>query len=444
MNSYARAQELQYQGQYAEAMAEYRRALTHDPELGRGYAGLAALLVNQGEREQAEAQFEQALARVDRMSEREKLRTRGAYYLFRRDAAKAVEQFRGLVEQYPADTAGHANLALAYFYAGDMARAMEGGRRAVEIYPSNVPQRNNVALYALYAGDFETAEKEARAVLAMNAGFEKAWLALALAQLGAGQIAEARATYERLGALGPRGASFASTGLADLALYEGRPREAVPLLESGVAGDLAQNNAGAAAHKSAVLAGALLQLGRTREALAAAEKAAAGSRQESVLVPVGRVYLAVGQEAVALKLTSELGARWQPAPQAYARLLEGEAELRRKRPREALRLFLESQKLADTWLGRFDLGLAYLDLGAFPEAHTELDACLKRRGEAAAVFLDDVPSFRYLPPVHYYLGRAQQELKSPQAAASYQLFLQVKARGDDPLAPDARARLGGR
>ena len=441
MNSYARAQELQYQGQYAQAMAEYRQAVAHDPEFGRAYAGLAALLANQGERDQAEAQFEHALARVDRMSEREKLRTRGGYYLFRRDAARAAEQYSALVKQYPADTAGHANLAFAHFYGGDMARAMEEGRRAVAIYPSNVPQRNNVALYALYAGDFATAEKESRAVLALNPTFEKGWVALALAQLGSAQVAEARASWDKLRAVGPRGASFAALGLADLALYEGRPAEAVPLLQAGIAGDAAQNNAGAAAQKSAVLAEALLQLGRTREALAAADQAAADSRQESVLVPVARVYLAGGREASALKLASVLGANWQAAPQAYGKLVEGEAQLRRKQPREALRLFQEAQKLSDTWLGRFLLGRAYLDLGAFPEAHADFDVCLKRRGEAAAAFLDDVPSFRYLPPVYYYLGRAQQEMKSAQAPDSFKLFLDTKARGDDPLAADARSRL---
>jgi hypothetical protein len=33
---------------------------------------------------------------------------------------------------------------------------------------------------------------------------------------------------------------------------------------------------------------------------------------------------------------------------------------------------------------------------------------MKRRGEATAVFLDEVPSYRYLPPVYYYLGRARR------------------------------------
>jgi tetratricopeptide (TPR) repeat protein len=444
MNSYARAQELQWEGKYAEAMAQYRQAISQDADMGRAYAGMAALLTNLGERDQAERIYQQALSRVDRMTEREKYRTRGGYYLSRRDADKAIQEYTALVKQFPADRAGHANLALAYFYSGDMARAMEEGRRAVDIFPRNVPQRNNVALYALYAGDFDTAEKEARAALELNRAYEKAWVTLAMSQLGRRKVDEARATYERLRGIGPRGASFAAVGLADLSLYEGRPQEAVGMLRAGIQADESQNNTAAAAHKSATLAAVLQQLGHSRDALAAAEQALAGSHQENVVVPVARMYLAAGQDALALKLAADLGAGWQPAPQAYAKILEGEAQLRRKRPREALRLMQEAQKIADTWLGRYNLGLAYLELGAFAEAHSEFETCLKRRGEAAAVFLDDVPSFRYLPPVYYYLGRAQEELKSPQATESYKLFLDIKARGDDPLAADARARLAKR
>jgi eukaryotic-like serine/threonine-protein kinase len=441
MSAYSRGQELAYQGRSDEAMAEYRKAIAHDADLGRGYAGLAVLLANLGEREQAEREFQAALSRLDRMTDREKYRTRGAYYLLRQEHVKAAEEFEALVREYPADTAGHANLALAYFYAGDMARALEQGRRAVEIHPRHVVQRNNVALYALYAGDFEAADKEARAVLELNPAFEKAWLALALAQVGRDQLGPARDTYEKLRQVSPRGASFASLGLADLALYEGRPEAARPLLEAGIEADVAQGNATAAAHKRAALAAVLLQLDRGREALAAAEAAQAASRREGVLVPVARVYLEAGRETPALGLASELSKQWQSAPQAYGRLIEGEARLRRGRAREALDLFQQAQKVSDTWLGRLDLGLAYLALGAHAEAHSEFEACLKRRGEAAAVFLDDLPSFRYLPPVHYYLGRAQEELHSPQASESYRRFLAIRSSAADALAADARRRL---
>ena len=446
MNSYARAQELYPLGKYDEAIAEYRKAIAQDPTFGRAYTGLAVQLANLGQREEAEKYFQMALARIDQMSEREKHRTIGVYYLNKGNYEKAIEEFSALVKDYPADTAGHGHLALAYFFSGDMKRAYEEGRHGLEIYPKNLLQRNNVALYAMYAGDFDTAEREAGAVLEQNPKFEKAYLTVALSQAARGQLEQAAQTYRRLETVSARGVSLAASGLADLALYEGRPADAASILEKSIAGDIGNKNAAAAAYKAAVLAQAQLMRGQKAPALAAADQAAAGSQQESVLYLAAHAYLEGGHEAKALRLASEMGGRLQRPPQAYARLIEGEAQRGRGRPREAIALFEEARKQSDTWLGRFNVGRAYLEAGAFAEAYPELEACLKRKGEAAAVFLDDVPSLRFLPQVYYYLGRAQEGLKSPRATESFKTFLTMKEKGDgsDPLVADARRRLQGR
>ena len=44
--------------------------------------------------------------------------------------------------------------------------------------------------------------------------------------------------------------------------------------------------------------------------------------------------------------------------------------------------------IADSWLARFDLARAYVDAGAFTDASTELETCLKRRGEATDIYID--------------------------------------------------------
>ncbi len=107
-----------------------------------------------------------------------------------------------------------------------------------------------------------------------------------------------------------------------------------------------------------------------------------------------------------------------------------------------MNVFQQAQKIGDTWLGHFDLGRAYLDGGAFTEASSEFDVCLKRRGEATSIFLDDVPSYHYLPAVYYYQGRAREGLKSPGAAESYKTFLGMKEKGaGDPLVAESRKRL---
>ena len=97
----------------------------------------------------------------------------------------------------------------------------------------------------------------------------------------------------------------------------------------------------------------------------------------------------------------------------------------------------------DTWLGRFAKGQAYLEAEAYTEAYSEFEKCVKRRGEAMSVFLNDVPTFRYLDSLYYFLGRAQEGLNSPAAEGSYQKFLKIKENADPghPLVTDAKNRL---
>jgi hypothetical protein len=93
-------------------------------------------------------------------------------------------------------------------------------------------------------------------------------------------------------------------------------------------------------------------------------------------------------------------------------------------------------------MGRLLLGRAYLEVEAYLEADAGFEAALKRRGEATALFLDEVPSYRLFPPVYYYLGRVLEGLGSPAAAEHYAEFLALKqADESDPLVADARARL---
>jgi tetratricopeptide (TPR) repeat protein/predicted Ser/Thr protein kinase len=440
-HAYAMGQDLQQAGKWDEAKTAYNAAVGLDPNLGRAYAGLAAMDANLGKRQEAEKNYQAAMSRIDRMTDREKYRTRSGYYLLMRNQPKAIEELTALVKQYPSDTAGHANLALAYFYQRDMTKALEEQKRAIEIMPQSVQQRSNLSLYALYAGDFDAAANEAQEVLKENPKFEVGMRTLALAKLGGGHLEEAQKEYERLKEMSPRGASMAATGLADVALYEGRLGDAVGILKKGIADDVAAKENESAVYKQATLAQTQMALNKTGEAMAMAASAA-GSKDEGILYRAAQVYLTAGQEARALQLVAPLGQRLETEPQIYARLIAGEAQLKKGNAREALNVFQEAQKLGDTWIGHYDLGRAYLDAGAFTEASSEFDVCLKRRGEAASIFLDDVPSYHYLPAVYYYQGRAGEGLKSAGAAESYRAFLAIKEKGSgDPLVADARKRL---
>ncbi|MBZ5631002.1 MAG: protein kinase, partial [Acidobacteriia bacterium] len=396
-HEYALAQDLQWAGNWGEAAQHYKRAIELDPNMGRAYAGLAAAAINTGRRSEAEKYYQSAMALVGRMSDREKYRTRGGYYLTVREPQKAIEEYSALVKQYPADASAYGNLALAYFYMRDMQKAMQEGRHSVEVSPKNLLQRDNLALYAVYAGDFATGAHEAQAVIEQNPSFTLAYNSLAMAQMGSGQVANADQTYQKLEGLNARGASMASLGRADIALFHGRAEDAIPLLEKGIAADSANQDKDGTAIKYIVLAQAHLLAGRAAAAQAAADKAVALVKEESVLYSAGQVYLETGQLAKASQLAAQLASRVEPEPQIYGKLLEGETSLKRKDPRLAIQLLQAAQKITDTWLGHYDLGRAYLDAGMFTEADSEFELCLRRKGEASAVFLDDVPTFRIVP-----------------------------------------------
>ncbi len=436
-HEYALGQDLLYSGKFDDAARHYEQAIKLDPDLGRAYAGLAIDYANMGRKGDAENYYKLAMSHIDRMTDREKYRTRSGYYLMTRNNARAIEELNQLVKQYPADMAGLNNLPIAYFYSRDMARALEESQRAIAVYPKNYVARNNAALYAMYAGDFPTAIKQAQTVLAMNPSYVKAYVAIALSQLGQNDIAAATETYRKMASLSASGQSTATIGLADVALYEGRSADAVKLLKDGVERDRAEKRTDAANRKLATLADV------TGNVAAAEQVLATGTHDEHTLYTTAHALLQGGKSDRALAVASRLDSEIESELQHYGKLIEGEALLQAGKAREALTRFEDARRIADSWLARFDRGRAYLELGAFTEADADFEVCAKRRGEAAAIFLDDVPTFHYFPPVHYYLGRAREGLGSASAAESYKQFLAIRSKGDgDPLVADARRRLG--
>ena len=443
MNAYAKAQELDDLGKPDEAIQWFQRALDYDPNFGRAYAILAVISYNRGQYQEARNYFQEAMKRIDQMTDREKYRTRGIYYLMIRNFKKAIEEYSALLVQFPGDYAAHANLALAYFFARNMPKAVEEGRLDIEYNPQSINGRYNLSWYALGDGDFPSAEAETRKVLEIRPEFAEAYVTLALSQLAQDRIVEATETYHKLKTVDSFGTSVAGTGLADLAIYEGRLKDSITIIEKGIEFDLENELTYNAADKCIMLALVLLNQGKHGQAIKAIERACETNRNDDVLFSAARIYLEAGQTEKVRTLAGELNKKIEPEPLVYAKLIGGEMSIARGDMANAISLFQEAQEILDTWLGRFLLGRAYLEAKAYTEAYSEFELCIKRRGEAASVFLNDLPSSRYLPPVYYYLGRAQEGLGSDAASESFQKFLKIKENADgDWMVDDARKRLG--
>ena len=452
---YSAAQNLAAGGRHEEAIALYKRAIEQDPSFGRAYSGWALSAGRLGRKEESLEQWKKALGLLERMSERERYRTQATYFSsVMRNYEKAEENNTALVQKYPADGMAHNNLAVVHFNLLNFEKARDEGQKAVELYPNTALFRYNLALYAMYVGDLDMAEREAKAALEINPQTFKAYLALAMAKLARGDAKAAQEIYDQARQSGGRGISLASIGSADLAMYQGRYRDAVPLLTEGAAADEAAKNTDGAALKFAALAEAHIALGNKPAALTAANRALKLSRAPAVMVPAARVLTAVGKENEARALATELENQLQPVNRAYGKLIVGEIALHHGRLADAVDAFQAGQQFVDYsarpqggnkgyWQLRYDLGVAYVRAEHYAEALSEFEACVKRQGEATAVFMDDVPTYRYVVALPYWMGRAQEGVQQKAAAqTNYKKFLELRPdTKKDPLAADATARL---
>ncbi len=440
--AYVLGGELASAGNFAEAITQYQDAVQRDPNFGRAYSGWAVAATRAGRPDEGEELYKKALTLLERMTEREKFRTLGAYYAGpAANYEQAVESYKELVAKYPSDGPGLNNLAVAYFRLLNFKRASEQGRKATEIYPKSLNYRANLALYAMYASEFETAAKEAKEAIALGA-FDKAYLPIAIAALVAGKPDEALAAYADMAKVSARGASIASMGRADLAMYQGRYADARAEVVSGASSDEAEKLQAPRALKLVALAEIAVATG-SKDAASLLNQALALSKADAVVAPAGRMFAAIGRAETARGLAADLEKQVQKRSRALGGVIHGELALLAKKPVEAIDAVTAARGLADLWLVRFTLGRAYVEAGKYAEAIAELEACEKRIGEASDVFLDDWPTFRYTAPLKYWLARAQDGLGiTGSAAKNYQAYLDLRGavRGDT-LAADARKRL---
>src|SRR5260370_18874063 len=144
-----------------------------------------------------------------------------------------------------------------------------------------------------------------------------------------------------------------------------------------------------------------------------AEEALDNSETVQVRFLAGRIFAESGEIAKEQKLAASLGSESRAEPQAYGKIVEGKLALMQGESRQAIKAFTEANNLLDTWIGRFELGRAYLEADLYVEADSEFDRCIKRRGEALEPLTDNVPTYRYFPLAYYHQVRVRDGLNTP-------------------------------
>ena len=440
VKAYSQAQEQAYAGNYEKASGLYRQTIQLDPDFGRAYAGLGVVYRNLGDQAESERYFQAAFERLNRMTDREKLRTQGAYFLSKGDNDQAIETYSELTRKYPADTAGHANLSVAYLRVRNTEAALRQGKKAIEIYPGNVGQINNVASYAICAGKFDEGRQFADRARKLNPNYAKAHMTTALAALLLGEPAKGAAAYRELEKIAAPGPALAVQGLSDLAIVEGRFSEAVTMLEQSMAAEKDASPASLSVRQT-LLAIALVAAGQFAPALVPLDKAAAVVRDQGQLALIGHLYARAKAPAKATALAAKLAGGDTKQAKAYAALLRAEAALATNDPAAAITLFRESAQLLDTWLAHLGLGRCYLQKQQGIEATAEFIKCENRRGEAAWLIVEDVPTYGLYPGALYDSARARESSGDRAGAKqAYEQYLKYRAQATDPMTAMARER----
>jgi serine/threonine protein kinase/tetratricopeptide (TPR) repeat protein len=437
---FATALEASSNNRFEEARESLLKAVELDPRFGIGYQSLAVVSRNLGRMEDAQAHIKEAFRHIDDMTERERYNTRGMFSRLTGDYQQCVKEYGELIARYAADVVGRNQLALCLTKLRRPREAVDEVRRLVQLLPNLILFRTNLSYYASYASDFPTAEQEA---LAIQAPDRFATQALAFAVLGQGRIDEAKSTYERLVSFGPQGASMAASGLGDIAAYEGRFADAARILQEGAARDVKEGYGERAGAKFAALAQVYLYQQNHRAAVEAAEQALMHGRTVPIRFLAARTFVETNNLEQARREAKVLASGLETEPQAYAKIIDGVIALKAGDARQAIALLQDANKQFDTWIGHFDLGRAYLEVeGAETRADSEFDDCLKRRGEAISLFLDEEPTYAYLPMVYYYQGLGREKIGTTGYRDSYRQYLQIRGNStEDRLLQDIRNRV---
>ena len=238
---------------------------------------------------------------------------KGRFYWAKRTQdglARSMQYFREAIECDPSYALAHAGLAEAYipqaFYchvapSEAFPRARRAAQRAIEIDPDLAEARAVfTAVRAWYDGDLRGAEQEARAAIARNPNYPRAYQALAECLTVQGRFEEALAEIKRGVELDPV-ALYINAAVAMAHYYAGR-------FDAALAQAQATLDMDASFYPAQLFLGlACQQAGRRSEAIAAFERASDLSQRSTMTVSgLGAALASDGRITEAAAILSEL------------------------------------------------------------------------------------------------------------------------------------------
>ncbi|MGE0552110.1 MAG: tetratricopeptide repeat protein [Gemmatimonadales bacterium] len=447
LTAYSQGAEAWRRGEFTLAQDYWQRAVTLDTGFAMAMGSLGAFHYYHHNREQGERYFRDALARLGRLTEWERLNLEEGYASWRGDQDSALALSRTIAETFPRASTFY-NAGTVLLQAGRCAEALEVLEQARRLDPTRVNTHINLATCHKQLARYERARDAYLAAGQLDSTIlysNNVNLEFAGASVLTGRLAEAESTLIRMTARpGMSNQALGFRGLGYLAYWRG---------QISLASEFFRRAAGLSRQQRA--AGSLLR----NLALVAASRRAAGDQAgvaqtlrqiDSVAaqpgLPPGFLTLAVephaaeGHGAGVRALLAEMRSRADPRngdDSVQVLYAVGALALVEGRPAEAVAAFDQAARFGFPTLLGYRRALALERLGRLDSARIVLGAIVATPMFGSENQIAWTQALIDLGELEERLGRTEQ------AAATYRRVLDQWSAGDPGL-PDlvrARARL---
>jgi len=156
---FSEAEKCYYSGDYRKAILIGEKAIEIDPEFATAYYGLAWCYWTMKYNAEASKYFQMAMKLIDRISERERLRIQGDFYVQLEKYDEAIEVYKKLLELYPEDWIGNNSLGILYNNLEEWDKAIERLEVNVKNKVENPYSYENIAWAYRAKGMYEKTEE---------------------------------------------------------------------------------------------------------------------------------------------------------------------------------------------------------------------------------------------------------------------------------------------
>lgn len=405
LKNYSDGKQRLYDGKTEDAVRYFEQALELDPAfaMAREYLGISYNILNDFER--SENNYLLATRLTQHVTERERLKIFGDYYLQIKDFSKAISYLKTLCEEYPSDVPAHINLGQAYLSEYRFQEAVSETKTALALQ-SSVSTLNNLAEIHFLAGDTAESMHITNDVLREHPHESRALYNMARCHLVRREYSEALRYFNTLLETGGNAESRARTGLADLAIAQGHYSEAESQLARGIDLDRRVDNQFSVSMKTLALASAYYDHGKRDKFAAAMGELAGSSQSPSVLFLAGCLYAEAHQLSGARKMLQLLKSPENkfrtPKVRSYVQLLTADIDLSEGNYTAAIEAAREALSFDDSTLGVETLARAYRAAARLPDSIREYERVLTRTNERTEEC--DGPSFHRVVQADYWLA----------------------------------------